>query len=97
MGNKTCNKCSKEGLGWDMSNHASTGKWKLESHRDPKGEWCAKPASPTTKMVTTTKKDWYRCPKCEGQYGWLLTASAHETYPNITYYTLEEHDKINHA
>lgn len=97
MGNKTCNKCSKEGLGWDIPNHTSTGKWKLENHKDPKGEWCIKPTTPIVKMTKTTKNDWYHCDKCENQYGWLLTKEAHDANNAILYCTLEDHIKTHHT
>ena len=36
MNDKTCNRCHKKGLGWDLEFHKKMGKWKLENHTTDK-------------------------------------------------------------
>ena len=36
MNGKTCNRCGKKGLEWDIEFHEKMGKWKLDNHKDKK-------------------------------------------------------------
>mgnify|MGYP000037952516 CR=1 FL=1 len=37
---KTCNKCGKKDLSWNVSWHQHSGKWQLINHKNKDGEWC---------------------------------------------------------
>lgn len=93
-GNKTCNKCKKKYLGWDLDFNKKTGKWKLDNHKRPDGKWCNKP--PEQKWVKVKNTDLYKCELCIGSYGWLLTEEAHTKHPEWVYSTLESHMLLMH-
>ena len=65
MNDKTCNRCHKKGLGWDLEFHKKMGKWKLENHR-VNGKWCNKPRE----NLTAKKSDYDLCELCsESSFG----------------------------
>ena len=81
MGNKTCNRCGKKGLGWDYKFYKQTKKWKLENHRKD-GKWCNKP---TEVFMMRTKYDMVLCKLCDNtNFGLCLKGE------------LEEHIRVNH-
>lgn len=94
MGNKTCNKCGKTGLGWNQEYHKEEGKWMLDYHQDDKGRWCIKRQKKWSKMLKT---DIEQCELCIGKnQGWLLTEQAHIKNPNWNYISKEDHLRIMH-
>lgn len=75
-GSKTCNKCKKNNLGWDLDFHKRTKKWKLEDHRRGDGKWCNK-APEIRKM--RTKKDLVLCELCmDSNFGLCLKDKLEE-------------------
>ena len=66
MSDKVCNRCGKKGLGWDITFHQKTGKWKLENHKTVNGKWCNKPKE----TLMGRKSDYDLCELCsESNYG----------------------------
>jgi len=59
MNNKTCNRCGKKGLDWDLEFHKKTGKWKLDNHK-VKDKWCNKPKE----ILVGKKSDYDLCELC---------------------------------
>ena len=59
MTGKTCNRCGKTGLEWDIKFHSKMGKWKLENHKH-NGVWCNKPKE----ILMIEKTDYEFCPLC---------------------------------
>ena len=53
---KTCNKCGKKDLSWNVSWHQHSGKWQLINHKNKDGEWCVN-NSLKPKENKLTKKD----------------------------------------
>ena len=65
MNNKTCNRCGKRGLDWDLEFHKKMGKWKLDNHK-VNGKWCNKPQE----KLMASKTDYDLCELCsESNYG----------------------------
>ena len=66
--NKICNKCGTRNLGWNKRHHEKTGKWKLDDHRNKKGEWCIK--NNVIERITTPEKKIILCEYCsESNFG----------------------------
>ena len=66
MNNKTCNRCGKKGLDWDLEFHKKMDKWKLENHKTSNGKWCNKPKE----TLMGKKTDYYICELCsESNFG----------------------------
>lgn len=75
MNDKTCNRCGKKGLGWDLEFHKKMGKWKLDNHR-VNGKWCNKPKEIT---MSGKKSDYDICELCDTTpYGKFLKGDKEE-------------------
>jgi len=82
MGDKTCNRCGKRGLGWDFKFYKQMKKWKLENHKKEDGKWCNKPFET---LMMRKKEDLTLCKLCENSsFGLVLKTE------------LEDHIRINH-
>ena len=66
MTGKTCRKCGKVNLEWDMEYNKEYSKWKLQSHKAYDGKWCVAPI-----VKKMTKRDYKHCPLCPPGFGWL--------------------------
>lgn len=94
MGDKTCNKCGKTGLGWNQEFHKEEGRWILDYHQDRGGRWCSKKK---TVWINLLKGDIKQCELCSGtNMGWLLTEEAHLKNPNFHYISIKEHNRMFH-
>jgi len=75
MNGKTCNRCGKRGLDWDLEFHKKMGKWKLENHKTVNGKWCNKPKE----ILMGRKSDYDLCELCsESNFGKLRKESKSE-------------------
>ena len=75
---KTCNKCGKKDLSWNVSWHQHSGKWQLINHKNKDGEWCVN-NSLKPKENKLTKKDFTVCPLCtDSNFGYCLNKDYEE-------------------
>tara|TARA_B100001142_G_C13695398_1_gene407632 strand:+ start:140 stop:499 length:360 start_codon:yes stop_codon:yes gene_type:complete len=81
MNNKTCNRCGKKGLDWDLEFHKKMDKWKLENHKTVNGKWCNKPKE----TLMGKKTDYYICELC-----------SESNFGNVRIEDKEEHIKRYH-
>jgi hypothetical protein len=96
MGNKTCNKCGRDSLGWDKKYHEANGKWKLEPHKDAMNDWCIKPFVKRQPIYMGKSSDYVKCELCLGNSGHCFVDDFFERHPEVAGKTLSEHKEMYH-
>lgn len=67
---KKCNRCGKGGLEWNKPYFEKSGKWRLQDHKNVKGEWCVRNNGSFEKTKIRTKKEVILCELCsESSFG----------------------------